>query len=105
MSGLLGYILGALSIVGIQAIATPDREAESGRISSFFQAGDSGYKQDHAFHGLKENRDGDVVITKTGDCYHSPFGCSALSHSHHIRTVSQEDAEAAGMTACTKCNP
>ncbi len=77
--------------------------------SYFFAGGDAKVNPSRynipPFHGLPNNPDGDVVITKTGKCFHSRYGCSSLNRSKNIRTVNRIDAENAGISACTKCDP
>lgn len=109
-SGLLGFILGIFTLLGGQSIISSTDNEERVMPSSFFQVPDSktsvpNLNRALPFHGLTDNPNGDVVITKSGDCYHSPYGCSSLSRSKRFRTVDREDADNAGMTACSKCNP
>ena len=109
-SGLLGFILGMITLSGGQALLYP-KQQETVQRDSFFSGvsggtrePSSGYKTP-SYHGLSHNPEGDVVITKSGDCYHSPYGCTTLRRSKNIRTVDRDDAEAVGLTPCTKCNP
>lgn len=112
-SGLLGFILGAGTLAGGQAIMDTSNSGNNNngynQPSSLYQSFDgsngNSRKGTPAFHGLADNPNGDVVITKSGDCYHSAYGCSSLSRSRNLRTVERSDAEAAGISACSKCNP
>ena len=110
-SGLLGFILGIVTLLGGQSLLSPKQQDVvqrdgfySGFGGSSSKEPSSGYKSP-SYHGLANNPDGDVVITKSGDCYHSPYGCATLRRSKNIRTVDRDDAEAVGLTPCTKCNP
>lgn len=49
-----------------------------------------------------ENNSAVVYSTKTGECYHSD-GCSSLRKSKIQTTV--QNAKAAGLRPCSKCNP
>lgn len=112
-SGLLGFILGASTLAGGQAIVdtnnSGNKTKDNNQPSSLFQSYDGNNenkrKKNPAFHGLEDNPDGDVVITKSGDCYHSAYGCSSLNRSRNLKTVDRSDAEAVGISACSKCNP
>lgn len=108
---LLGFILGMITFSGWQALLF-SKQQESVQRGAFFSGflgggsreASSGYGTP-SYHGLENNPDGDVVITRYGDCYHSPFGCATLRRSKNVRTVDREDAEYVGLTPCTKCNP
>ena len=106
----LGFILGAGTLAVGQVIMGTSNFGNNdngyNQTSSFFQSFDGNRpKGAPAFHGLEDNPDGDVVITKSGNCYHSAYGCSSLSHSRNLRTVDRSDAKAVGISACSKCNP
>lgn len=109
-SGLLGFILGAGTLAGGQVMMDTSNSGNNNngynQPSSLFQSFDeNSHRSTMAFHGLEDNPDGDVVITKSGECYHSAYGCSSLSRSRNLRTVDRSDAEAVGISACSKCNP
>lgn len=99
-AGLFGYVLGIFTLLGGQAIVKDSNRSDTS-VSSFY----SSTPTDLSFHGLEQNDGGDVAITKTGDCYHSLFGCSHLDRATRIRVVNREDAEERGMKPCTRCNP
>lgn len=103
-AGLFGYVIGVFTLLGGQAIVgnCNGRNASNGgssSVSSLFQPAEV----DDSFHGLEQNDDGDVIITKSGNCFHSDYGCPALNRSRETRTVNRDDAEGKGMKPCSKC--
>ena len=108
-AGLFGYVLGVFTLLGGQAIMGNCNGSNSSNESnppvSPFYPPVPPVPKDDSFHGLEQNDGGDVAITKTGDCYHSLFGCSHLDRATRIRVVNREDAEERGMKPCTRCNP
>lgn len=106
-SGLMGFIIGAGVLwCGNSIISRPQQHEPT---MSGFMSSDNDNRTFHhdtpPYHGLEEDPDGDVVITKSGSKYHSPYGCSSLSKSKNFRTVNREDAENVGIGPCSKCNP
>jgi len=99
-AGLFGYVMGIFTLLGGQAFVRGFNGSDTS-VSSFY----SSTPTDQSFHGLKQNDGGDVAITKSGDCYHSLYGCSHLNRAKEIRVVNREDAEEKGMKPCTKCDP
>ena len=100
-AGLLGYVMGIFTLLGGQAIVGESNRSDAS-VSSFY----SSTPTDLSFHGLEQNDGGDVLITKTGDCYHSLYyKCPSLNNSTVTRLVNREDAEEKGMKPCTKCDP
>lgn len=100
-AGLFGYVLGILTLLGGQAIVKDSNRSDAS-VSSFY----SSTPTDLSFHGLEQNDGGDVLITKTGDCYHSNYyRCPSLNRATEIRVVNREDAEEKGMKPCTRCDP
>lgn len=107
-SGLLGVIIGGASVLGFEHLNTPNHPTSQPVMGIMDNTNSSGpvLPQDNPkFHGLENDSEGDVVITPSGGCYHSPYGCSSLNRSHNKRTVKREDADNAGLTPCSKCNP
>ena len=105
-SCLLGIIIGAGGHAGYTAIVdaiNPQPAAQVAGFASFPNGGNGQYKEQTNFDRIPENEDGDCVITPGGKRYHNPDGCSYLRKSKQIRLVSSEDAEAAGLTPCSKC--
>lgn len=100
-AGLFGYVMGIFTLLGVQAIVKDPNRSDT-PVSSFY----SSTPTDLSFHGLEQNDGGDVLITKTGDCYHSNYyRCPSLHKSTVTRLVNREDAEEKGMKPCTKCDP
>lgn len=108
-SGLLGFIIGVGSLSGGQALVNNGSDSLIGTMSDnedvIVSTEKTSSKNKVSFHGLANNPDGDVVITKAGGRYHSLFGCSTLKKSKKFRIVNREDAEAVGLEPCSKCNP
>lgn len=108
-SGLLGFILGLGVYAGGDNLFsnTNNKQTTSQPISTIVgnTETDAPKKSSKSFHGLQENSNGDVVITSSGKCYHSIYGCKSLKSNSKIRTVAREDAESVGYYACSKCNP
>ena len=115
-SGLFGYILGALTMFGgSYLVDNPAPEQHRTEVQSepntnangIFHAPSSGsdskINEYPPYRGLSEDPEGDVLITKTGDCYHSIYGCSSVRYT--LRKVIREKAESVGFTPCSKCNP
>ena len=95
-SGMLGFILGAGTWAGGQSIINN---------SSLYSYTQPSGILDNSFRGLDNNEDGDVVITPSGKCYHSIWGCRTLKRSNNCRKVTREQAEGAGLYPCSKCCP
>ena len=87
-AGLFGYVMGIFKLLGGQAIVKDSNRSDT-PVSSFY----SSTPTDLSFHGLEQNDGGDVAITKTGDCYHSLYGCPHLNRATKIRVVNREDAD------------
>lgn len=105
-SALLGIIIGIIGFAGYQEL----QKLRSG-VENFIQVDNSSCTRDKSsdsnppYRGLEPDPDGDVVITKTGNCFHSIYGCSTLGKSSNVRIVDRNMALEAGLSACSKCNP
>ncbi|MBQ0062002.1 MAG: hypothetical protein KBT15_09545 [Bacteroidales bacterium] len=100
-SGGVGFIMGIAATLGGGAILGGNNQQEVG--GSTIQIEQKVAEQ--PYRGLRNVPDGDVVVTKTGKCYHSVFGCSSLRRAKLPIRVYREDAIDVGLTACTKCLP
>ena len=104
-AGLFGYVMGVFTLLGGQAIMeyckwSNSTDESDTPVSSFYKP----VPKDDSFHGLAQDDGGDVIITKSGDCFHSYNDCPALNRSRNTRTVKSEDALERGMKPCTKCH-
>lgn len=94
-SGLLGFILGAISFAGGQTLLGEPNDSPP--ISSFVDVPNG--------DGIPYNEDGDVLVTPSGARYHNIRGCPSLKRSKNAYLTNREDAEKAGRTPCSKCHP
>lgn len=108
-SCLLGIFIGIGGYVGGNALLSNTDSVTQLPIDNinqqFLNTNLSSSKSNPTFHGLENNPDGDVVITKSGKKYHSKYGCSSLKSNSKTRIVNRDDAEKVGVEACSKCNP
>lgn len=95
-SGMLGFILGAGTLAGGQALIHNNDDYSYSKPAGIM---------DTSFHGLENDEEGDVIITPSGKCYHSIYGCNSLRRSKKCRKVTRDQAEGAGLTPCSKCYP
>ena len=108
-AGLFGYVMGVFTLLGGQTIvencngSTSSNESDP-PVFSFYTPVPT-VPSDDSFHGLEQDDGGDVIITKSGDCYHRYYECPALNRSRETRMVKREDAIERGMKPCTKCHP
>lgn len=105
-AGLFGYVMGVLTLLGGQAImgncnGSNPSNGVNFPVSSLY----SPNPVDDSFHGLDQNDGGDVIITKSGNCFHCDYECPSLNRVRAIRWVNREDAEERGMKPCSRCCP
>lgn len=102
-AGLFGYVMGVFTLLGGQAIVDGigNSQGSNHSVSSLY----SPTPKDGNFHGLEQNDGGDVIITKSGNCFHCDYECPSLNRARAIRWVNREDAEEQGMKPCSKCCP
>ncbi len=86
-SGIVGAILGASSVVGINASGTMTHKSKA-----------SMYEQ------VETVVDGDVFITPKGKKYHRG-GCYILRQSDEVKRASRSDVLGVGYEPCRKCRP
>ena len=104
-SCLLGIIIGAGGHAGYTTVidAITNKSQVIPTISPFgsFPKGDS--SKPSVFDQIPEQEDGNCLITPSGQKYHHPDGCRYIAKSKRKKLVYSEDAEAAGLTPCSKC--
>lgn len=92
--GIIGAMMGSGATLGGQALLDNHTERTETTI---------GVKQSNDnFDLVPYSPNGNVVITRHGKKYHMP-SCYTLQRSREVQTVSSSDAEAAGLSACSKC--
>lgn len=93
-SGLLGALLGAGSVLGIQTF-TSNPDSITHEVTTERQS---------AFESVVDDPNGPYVITRHGGKFHDP-GCRYLTSSppSNIKHVSEDDANAAGYKSCSSC--
>lgn len=94
VSGCVGTVMGACSVLGIQSIS-----GSKGQSFSFLQ----GTRQT-MYERIDADENGDVYITSNGKKYHR-FSCYILKRASESKQVSSADAEEVGFKPCKKCNP
>ena len=108
-SGLLGFIIGIGVYAGGDNLfsSQPTNSNSDQHVSALVDSSNvpTETKSNKKFKGLQENPNGDVVVTSSGKCYHSIYGCKSLKSNSKIQTVARDDAESVGYYACSKCNP
>lgn len=97
-SGLVGAIMGACSVMGINAL--PDNKNV---ISSFFDPM-SHRGNASMYERVEHDADGDVFITTKGRKYHRR-GCYILRQSDEVKQATHLDAIGVGYEPCKKCRP
>ena len=101
-SGLLGFILGAGTLAGGQALfGGGGNDAVASGFGNFSSGGM--VKTETVYEQLDNHADGDVFVTKAGKCYHPNRYCSSLRRAKEVKQVYRSDAENVGLTPCSKC--
>ena len=96
-SGIVGAIMGACSVMGINALS--DNNVKS----SFFES--TSHRGKASMYGRVEaDADGDVFITAKGRKYHRG-DCYILKQSDEVKQASQSDVIGVGYEPCKKCKP
>ena len=97
-SGIVGAIMGACSVMGINALSD-----NNNGISSFF---DSMLHRGKAsmYDRVEADAEGDVFITTKGRKYHRE-GCYILRQSDEVKRATHSDVIGVGYEPCKKCRP
>lgn len=93
--GVIGAMLGSGATFGGQALFGSSKGAESHITHHTSVKADNSDK-------IPYDADGDVFITRRGGKYHRAT-CGTLSRSKELQRVNSSDAEAEGLSACSKC--
>ena len=97
-SGIVGVVIGASSIMGINTL--PD---SNNVISSFFDTSSHRGKAS-MYERVKADANGDVFITPKGKKYHRE-DCYILRQSDEVKQATISDVTDVGYEPCKKCRP
>lgn len=97
-SGIVGAIMGASSVMGINALSDSDNA-----ILSFFDSKSHRGKAS-MYDRVEADADGDVFITTKGKKFHRE-GCYILRQSDEVKQAAHSDVVDAGYEPCKKCRP
>ena len=97
-SGIVGAIIGASSVMGINALSESNNA-----ISSFFDSTSHRGKAS-MYDRVEANANGDVFITTKGRKYHRR-GCYILRQSDEVKQATLSDVIDVGYEPCKKCRP
>lgn len=105
--GLLGFILGSGGTLGGQAIidhlgANQTTQPQPTGLLDTSVSPEAPQKDPTNFDKVPYDPNGEYVITEGGKKYHYD-GCYTLKQSSKLQRVNSVDAEAAGLSACSKC--
>ena len=97
-SGIVGAIMGASSVMGINALSDNDNV-----ISSFFDS-KSHWGKASMYDRVEADAGGDVFITTKGKKYHRR-DCYILRQSDEVKQASHSGVIDVGYEPCKKCRP
>ena len=97
-SGIVGAIMGACSVLGINALSD-----NNNGISSFLNSVSHRGKAS-MYDRVEADADGDVFITTKGRKYHRG-GCYILRQSDEVKQATLSDVIDVGYQPCKKCKP
>ena len=86
-SGIVGAVIGACSVAGINALDSATHKSKASMYES-----------------VESAEDGDVFITPKGKKYHRE-DCYVLRQSEESKRASRLDVTSAGYEPCRKCKP
>ncbi len=86
-SGVVGAVIGACSVAGINALGTATHRPKA-----------------PMYERVEAVADGDVLITPKGKKYHRE-GCFILRQSEEVKRASRSDVVCVGYEPCRKCKP
>ena len=98
-SGIVGAVMGACSVVGINALSGHSNS----EISSFFDTASHKAKT-RMYERVEADAEGDVFITTKGKKYHRE-GCYVLRQSDETKRASRSNVIDVGYEPCRKCRP
>ena len=98
-SGIVGAIMGACSIMGINALSGHSNNT----ISSFFDTASHRSKMP-MYERVEADKGGDVFITVRGKKYHRR-GCYILRRSEEVKQVRSTAVIGVGYKPCKRCKP
>lgn len=97
-SGIVGAIVGACSVMGINALSDNNNV-----ITSFFDS-TSHRGKGSMFDRVEADAEGDVFITTKGRKYHRG-DCYILRQSDEVKQAKHSDVIGVGYQPCKKCRP
>ena len=97
-SGIVGAIMGACSVMGINALS------DSNNVISSFYDSMSHRSKASMYDRVEANANGDVFITTKGRKYHRG-GCYILRQSDEVKQATHSDVIGVGYEPCKKCRP
>lgn len=97
-SGIVGAIMGAGSVMGINALS------ESNNVVSSFFGSMSHRGKTSMYDRVEADTEGDVFITTKGRKYHRR-GCYILRQSDEVKQAAHSDVIDVGYEPCKKCKP
>ena len=86
-SGIVGAVIGACSVAGINALDSATHKSKAS-----------------VYESVESAEDGDVFITPKGKKYHRE-DCYILRQSEESKCASRSDVISAGYEPCRKCRP
>ena len=98
ISGGIGVLLGAGSVLGIESVSKEDSFSSSLFNSSVQR------KEVTMYEKVNTDLNGDVYITPNGKKYHNEW-CYTLQNADEIKQVSRSSAINVGYKPCKKCKP
>ena len=96
-SGIVGAIMGACAVMGINSLS------DNNRISSFFDSMSHRGKAS-MYDRVEADANGDVFITTKGRKYHRG-GCYILRQSDEVKQATHSGVISVGYEPCKKCRP
>ncbi len=97
-SGIVGVIMGASSVMGINALS------DNKNVISYFYDTMPHRGNASMYDRVESDADGDVFITTKGRKYHRR-GCYILRQSDEVKQATHSDVIGVGYEPCKKCKP
>ncbi|MBR3318865.1 MAG: hypothetical protein IKG21_13700 [Atopobiaceae bacterium] len=81
-----------------------EQRAEQERIEAEQRAAEAqAEREQRAAEAEERRRQRGCLITETGNCYHTDYGCPSLSRSHNLQEMTVGEAEDMGLSPCGRC--